>query len=162
LFVRETLASVQAQTHDDFDVQISVDGGDEPTAAACADFLTDSRFRMVVQDKRLGWVGNTNACLDLASGDYATILPHDDIWRPEFLAELVRAAKGNPQAACVYPDIETLGLPALKILAAPSLCGDALTRSLAMLLGQFNAVAFRGLIRQQILGRGARVLANEA
>lgn len=161
-FIGETLASVAVQTHRDFSVLISVDGGDERTAAACAGHLTDSRFRIVVQDRRLGWVRNTNASLAMAAGDFTAILPHDDLLLPDYLAVLVQFATEHAEAACVYCDIEAFGNIAPQILTAPSLCGNALTRLLAFLIGQFHAVAFRGLVPQRALALVAGIPSNEA
>lgn len=189
-FIGETLASVAVQTHRDFSVLISVDGGDERTAAACAGHLTDSRFRIVVQDRRLGWVRNTNASLGMAAGDYTAILPHDDLLLPDYLAALLQFATEHPEAACVYCDIEAFGnfaprvltAPSLcgntlnrilaflisqfnlapRVMTAPSLCGNVLTRLMAFISSQFNAVAFRGLVRQGALARAVGIPSNEA
>ena len=48
-FIADTLASVQAQTHRDLEVLVSVDGPDPATEEACRPFLADPRFRLVVQ-----------------------------------------------------------------------------------------------------------------
>src|SRR5689334_4762631 len=58
--IPQALACLQSQTFADFEAIISVDGGDEGTAAACRPFLSDKRFRMVVQPQRLDWGGNFN------------------------------------------------------------------------------------------------------
>ena len=60
LFVEETLQSIQMQTHRDIEVVISLDGPDPGSEALCAPFLQDSRFRIVIQPERLGWVENIN------------------------------------------------------------------------------------------------------
>ena len=58
--IAKALDCLQRQTFRDFEVIISVDGGDAETAAACRPFLADPRFRMVVHPERLDWFGNFN------------------------------------------------------------------------------------------------------
>ena len=59
-WLEETLHSVQQQSHRDLDVIMSIDGPDPVCEAICERFLTDSRFRLVVQPVRLGWNGNVS------------------------------------------------------------------------------------------------------
>ena len=54
--IAKTLDGLQRQTFGDFEAIISVDGGDAETADACRPFLSDSRFRMIVQTD--GWTGS--------------------------------------------------------------------------------------------------------
>jgi GT2 family glycosyltransferase len=159
-FVGETLASLTAQTHRDWSALISVDGADDETAAACAPFLHDSRIRLVVQERRLGWVGNCNAVLAAAGdGDYAMILPHDDVLDPRYLAVLTAHATAYPEAACTYCDIGIAGQPPL---VQPSVCGPPLVRQVTLLAGHFPAVAFRGLVRRAALATVGGPRENEA
>jgi GT2 family glycosyltransferase len=147
-FVGETLASLAAQTHRDWSAVISVDGGDEETVAACAPFQGDPRFRLVVQPHRLGWVGNCNAVLSMADGDYVMLLPHDDLLAPRYLETLLAHAGAHPEAACVYCDLAVQGqAPGVQ----PSVCGPAIVRQLTLLAGHVSAVAFRGLVRRSAL-----------
>ena len=71
--VGKALDGLKRQTFSDFEVIISVDGGDQETAAACEPFLADSRFRMIVQRKRLDWVGNFNWLLQQKHGEFFAI-----------------------------------------------------------------------------------------
>jgi glycosyltransferase involved in cell wall biosynthesis len=59
-FIPAALACLQRQTFREFDAIISVDGDDRETAEACRPCLSDPRFRMVIQPKRLDWFGNFN------------------------------------------------------------------------------------------------------
>jgi len=69
-FLAETLLSIQRQTHATFQVIMSVDSPDPVCEEICAKFLDDPRFRMVVQPKRLGWVGNLNWLLSQATDGF--------------------------------------------------------------------------------------------
>jgi Glycosyl transferase family 2 len=54
-FVRETLQAIRDPTHQEIDVLLSIDGGDEPSATICEPFVrNDSRFRIVTHENQLG------------------------------------------------------------------------------------------------------------
>ena len=63
-FLAGTLDSITAQTFTDFKVLISLDRGDDDSEAICRRYLADRRFELIVQPRRLGWVGNVNALID--------------------------------------------------------------------------------------------------
>ena len=51
----------------------------------------DSRIKYKKLEKNLGISGNTNACLEMASGDYIGLFDHDDLLHPAALYEVMRA-----------------------------------------------------------------------
>ena len=51
----------------------------------------DSRIRYQKLKSNLGISGNTNACLEMATGDYICLLDHDDLLHPAALYEVMRA-----------------------------------------------------------------------
>ena len=57
-FIAETLRAIQAQTYRNIDILISIDGNDDRSAECCKPFLKDSRFKIVMQDRQLGWAEN--------------------------------------------------------------------------------------------------------
>src|SRR4051794_2444705 len=74
-----TLECLRTQTYQNLDVLISVDAGDQQSAAACQPFLRrDARFRMHVQPSRLGWAGNTDWTMQQRRGDFYIFQQHDD------------------------------------------------------------------------------------
>jgi glycosyltransferase involved in cell wall biosynthesis len=60
-YVAETLESVLRQRGAELTIVVSVDGGDETSAAACRPFLADPRVRLLVQPRRLPWHGTGSA-----------------------------------------------------------------------------------------------------
>jgi len=111
-YVAETLESVLRQRGAELRIVVSVDGGDETSEAACRPFLADPRVHLLVQRRRLGWVGNSSAALAAAaadSADYACLQPHDDVLEEDYIAALLAAAEANPGAAVVYSDIQSFG-----------------------------------------------------
>ncbi len=148
-YVAETLESVLRQRGAELTIVVSVDGGDETSVAACRPFLADPRVRLLVQPRRLGWVGNCSAALAAAAAesvDYACLQPHDDVLEDDYLAALLTAAEANPDAAVVYSDIQSIGTRD-GVIRQPTIAGSPFARQLSLLRYHYNAVAFRGLTR---------------
>lgn len=57
---------------------------------------------------RLGWVGNTNAVLHAAAGEYLLIAAHDDHLLPTYVEWLVELLEREPQAILAFSDIEAV------------------------------------------------------
>jgi len=93
-FLRECLASVQAQTLGDFEVVIVDDDSDDDTLAIATEFAArDARFRVQRNPRQLGLVGNWNRCLELSRGTWIKLLFQDDTIAPDCLQELVAACE---------------------------------------------------------------------
>src|SRR5947209_4506885 len=157
--VADALRSLQAQTFEDFEVIISVDGADSDSADACRPFLADQRFRMVVHQQRLDWFGNFNWLLQQPMGDFFCYRQHDDTTAPDFFEKLVSAADARPDAAAVYADCQWCGGRS-DLEIAPSVEGDTLHR-LRQFIEQKEPLAVRGLIRRAAVAQAGLVRADE-
>lgn len=105
-FIQATLDSLSAQTYEHFQVIISVDLCEDETYAVCSQHAAqDPRFRVVQQTRRMGYVGNCNALLDLADSDYAMLTFHDDQLAPDYISRLVEALDTSPEAVMAYSDL---------------------------------------------------------
>lgn len=93
-FLRETLDSVFAQTHRDFEV-IAVDDGSTDRSAELLRSCRDPRLRVVRQPNG-GAPAAMNAGLRIAQGAYVALLDHDDVWAPEYLAAHVELLDQSP------------------------------------------------------------------
>jgi len=152
-YVAETLESLLGQRGVALTVVVSVDGADETSAAACRPFLADSRFAVVVQPRRLGWVGNSSAVLAEAASrgtDYVCLQPYDDVLENDYLAELTAAAAGNPAAAVVYSDMQGFGADDT-LIRQTTVAGSPFERQLSLLREHFAAAPYRGLMRVSTL-----------
>ena len=159
-YVAEALRCLAEQTHRNLDVLISVDGGDEATAAACQPFLKDSRFKLAVQPTQLGWAQNISWLMAHNEGEFWYYHQQDDLVRADYVSVLLELARANAQAAVVYSDIQCFGENLSYITQAPVL-GSAVTREIALLLDHHSAVAFRGLTRRNALQQTRGVRENE-
>ena len=160
LFIEESLNSILNQTYEDFDVIISVDEPDPDSEEICSKFLKDSRFRMVVQPHRLGWMGNTNWLMSQVQTEFWHLQEQDDIIEPTFLATLVEYACGHPNVAAVFGDVRTFGATDIQITMS-SVIGSAVMRQMKLIYEHFQGVAPLGLIRTEALRMSGGLQANE-
>jgi glycosyltransferase involved in cell wall biosynthesis len=99
----QTLASVQAQTYEDWEIVVADDGSTDDTAAIAQ---ATPRVRLVHTTGRLGPAGARNAALAAAAGELMALLDADDLWDPDLLAVQVarfdreQAATGDVGVVC--------------------------------------------------------------
>jgi glycosyltransferase involved in cell wall biosynthesis len=106
-FVQDTLDALSRQTRIDLRVLISVDACTDDTHAICVKHAAaDPRFRVVRQNRRLGYVGNCNYLLGQADTDYALFAFHDDLLAPDYVERLCAALDQHPRAVIAYSDVQ--------------------------------------------------------
>jgi glycosyltransferase involved in cell wall biosynthesis len=149
--VREALDSILAQEHQDFRVVVSVDGNDERSFKACRPYADDARFSVVLQREQLGWAGNANWLMGQLVERYFCYWQHDDYCDPSYLRVLLRAAANNPQAACVFSDIQYFGTKSNRS-RYPSIVGMTQARVLEQIERNY-AIPLRGVIRAETIQR---------
>ena len=105
-FLEEMIQSVRDQTYDKWELCMA-DGSDEEhrnVEEICREFSDkDSRIRYKKLEKNLGISGNTNACLEMATGDYIGLFDHDDLLHPAALFEVMRTIS-QTEADFIYTD----------------------------------------------------------
>jgi len=105
-FIHKTLDSLSAQTHDNFDVILSVDLCDDDTYAICQKHCdSDPRFSIYKQEERLGYVGNCNFLLNQANADYVLFAFHDDILAADYVKKLSDVLDSRPEVIMAYSDV---------------------------------------------------------
>ncbi len=100
-FQIEMLDSVMNQTYQNWELCLA-DGSDGEHAyigELCREYAARADGRIVYKklERNLGISGNTNACLELATGEYIGLFDQDDILHPSVLYEYVKAI--NEQGA---------------------------------------------------------------
>jgi hypothetical protein len=149
-FLEESLRSIQNQSHQNLTILISIDGSDPESERVCRPFLQDSRFQLVIQPQRLGWVGNTNYLISRVETPWWIWHPQDDVLDPRCIEVLLHHAGENPVAAAIFCDIACFGLRDDALIQS-SVTGDVVQRQLALIREHLPAVAFRGLTRLEAL-----------
>lgn len=86
--IRATLESVLQQDYPSLEVWV-IDDQSPDNTAEIVKALDDPRVHYVRNERNLGAQGNWDRCLELASGKYYKLLPHDDLLEPGSLREQV-------------------------------------------------------------------------
>ena len=151
----ETLSSIQQQSFHHFKVLISIDGGDADSAALCTPFTPDPRFNMIVQPRRLGWVGNANALLARVETELFCLHPHDDLMHEGYLEALCAHLDRSPDAVTAFTDMRMSGdqdgTAIDHVVGQCSVIGTPVERLRRVLTSHFNAIAWRGVTRTSAL-----------
>ena len=108
-FLVEMIDSVVAQTYGNWELCLA-DGSDAEHAFVgdyCKELAAkDSRIRYSKLEKNEGISGNTNKCLEMATGEYIGLFDHDDILHPCALYEYVKVIN-EKNADYIYCDETT-------------------------------------------------------
>ncbi len=108
-FLISMIESVQAQTYPHWELCLA-DGSTNAEVRSCLDTFAkaDPRVRVHYLEKNEGIVGNSNAAIAMAKGQYVGLLDHDDTLAPFSLHSVVDAIAQNPQAELLYSDEDKL------------------------------------------------------
>jgi len=144
-FLRETVASVLAQTDPNWCLLVVDDGyPDESLPGWFAD-LNDDRIFYQRNEVNLGANGNFQKCLKLVTSEYCVVMGADDLLEPNYVEIMRIAATENPGLAMFHPAVtiineENVGietrLDRVKNLIRPSgtspqvVSGEVLAKSL--------------------------------
>lgn len=99
-YLRETMASVFAQSLSDLEV-ILVDNGSTDNSADIISGFNDPRLK-VIRQENLGLSLAYNIGIESSRGKYIALGNADDTWEPEKLKLQVAAMQNNPQAAVSF------------------------------------------------------------
>jgi glycosyltransferase involved in cell wall biosynthesis len=120
-YLREAVASVFAQTYDDWELIIADDGSSEETRA----------YLRRIEDLRVMilWLSHTgvpaigrNAAIRKARGHYLAFLDSDDLWKPTKLAMQLDALRTSPECRWSYTAVDLIesdGRPVVRDGFAP-------------------------------------------
>ena len=112
-FIVPVLESLAAQTYPNLEILISDDASTDHTVEICEAFKAHhANFRLIRQPRNLGWIGNVNALLREAEGEYFFFAFHDDLLKPRYVECLVAALDRNPQAVLAFSDMIRRVVPA--------------------------------------------------
>lgn len=155
-FLGDTLASVLAQSFQDFHVEIAIDppeDGQDDTEASLEPFRDDPRVQILVNPRRLGWAANFNALLERVKTPFFVPLPHDDLWEPDYLETFYPLMRNNPAAAVAYGDM-TMVSPdhprGFRCVTLPQ-GEDRMTHLIRFMMQGAHAMPWRGVTRRSAL-----------
>lgn len=96
--VARAIASVLVQTHAEFELIVVDDGSTDGSDAVVRGLSGQDRLRYERQENQ-GVSAARNRGLQLARADHVAFLDADDVWHPEFLAEIAGLVREHPSAA---------------------------------------------------------------
>lgn len=147
-FLEAAVRSACAQDYPHVRLIVSVDQSTDRTADLARRLAAEHGFDLIVQPRRLGWIGNSNAVLRRMTSEFGMILPHDDVLSPSYVSRCMEALLANEASAVACSDIECV--PAGNIIAQLELKGDRVARVARCIKDGFAGVSYRGVLR---LGR---------
>jgi glycosyltransferase involved in cell wall biosynthesis len=100
-FLREAVASVLSQTHQNFELLVFDDASTDDSWTILQSF-SDARIRLQRNEHNFGPVGNWNKALGAAQGKYVKLFSQDDLLAPECLARQVAVLENAPEAALAF------------------------------------------------------------
>ncbi|MDY3249780.1 MAG: glycosyltransferase family 2 protein [Candidatus Choladocola sp.] len=105
-FLREMIASVEAQTYTNWELVLSDGSGeDSPLEKILTEYEEkDQRIRAVRNHRQLRIADNTNEAVRAATGEYLVFGDHDDLFAPDALYECVRVLNEKPDTELIYTD----------------------------------------------------------
>lgn len=99
-YIRETVASVLAQTHPHWELIIVDDGSPDNSGEICRN-LRDPRITVFTRENT-GPCRSRNFGIAQATGDFVGFIDHDDIWLPEKLEKHLEHLNRRPDVGVSY------------------------------------------------------------
>lgn len=99
-FIGQTLRSVSDSEYRNIEIIVSDDASTDDTARIVESFQ-DRRLRFCPHGRNEGFVRNWNRAVTQATGEYVSLLNHDDLYSPFWLTLAVHHLKKNPHVGWV-------------------------------------------------------------
>ncbi len=108
--LRDMIGSVRAQLYPHWQLCIADDAS---TAPHVRSILTEAaaeepRIRLALRERNGNIAAASNSALELATGDFAALLDHDDLIPPHALLAMAEAIKRQPRVDLLYSDEDKL------------------------------------------------------
>jgi GT2 family glycosyltransferase len=111
-YLADMLDSILAQTYTNWEVCVA-DGsplGEGVERVLKRYAMKDERIRYVILGENKGISGNTNAAIEMATGDFIVLADHDDTLEPDALYQCVVGINSDPEMDVVYSDEDKLDM----------------------------------------------------
>lgn len=160
--LEQPIASLQAQSHVEWEAIVVDDGSADDTLAVAEDLaLGDSRIRVVTQDNA-GVSAARNAGMDRAQADWLLFLDADDTLEPRFLELMTGALERDPSldaVRCGWSSLSVDGYRTCTLL--PRITGDLFARLAVDWLFAIHACVVRKSLARQVGGFDTELCTSE-
>ena len=111
-YLRQLVDSVKDQTYPNWELCLSDgSGADSPLTGFLKGLeAEDERIHVVYNEKQLQISENTNAGIEIATGDFIAFADHDDELTPHALFECVKALNKDPKIRLLYSDEDKMSM----------------------------------------------------
>lgn len=150
--LKETLASISAQSFTDFEI-IAIDDGSSDGSSAILASHDDSRLRIIQHGANQGLVASLNEGLGQARGRYIARIDADDLMLADRLMQQVEWLEAHPEVAVLATCVELMDTDG-EPCGAWSTDQDTITEeAIRLMLPRTNCIAHPSLmIRRETLG----------
>lgn len=111
-YLKELVESIKGQTYSNWELCLSDgSGGDSPLKEILKELEhSDSRIKVISLKESLQIAENTNAAIDIATGDYIVFADHDDILSVDALYECTKCINENQEVDMIYSDEDKVSM----------------------------------------------------
>lgn len=111
-YLKELLESIKGQTYSNWELCLSDGSGlDSPLKEVLKELeYSDSRIKVISSKESLKIAENTNAAIDIATGDYIVFADHDDILSVDALYECTKCINENQEVDMIYSDEDKVSM----------------------------------------------------
>lgn len=111
-YLKELLESIKGQTYSNWELCLSDGSGlDSPLKEILKELEhSDSRIKVISSKESLQIAENTNAAIDIATGDYIVFADHDDILSIDALYECAKCINENSKVDMIYSDEDKVSM----------------------------------------------------
>lgn len=116
--LKELINSVLAQTYGNWELCLSDGSGkDSPIREALEEYQKkDSRIRVVFHEEQLKISENTNAAIQIATGNYIAFADHDDTLAEEALYQMAAEISRHPDTKLLYSDEDVIDIKGKRLI----------------------------------------------
>ncbi len=102
-YLKEIIQNMKAQTYSNWELCLA-DGSETKEPEIEELTKLDERIQYRYLNQNLGIAKNTNAAIELATGEYIGLLDHDDLLAEFAIYEVVKCINEHPEAKLIYSD----------------------------------------------------------
>ncbi len=95
IFLQKCLTSVLKTNYSNIEVIVVDNGSTDGSSELLRSFSYDSRIKLIMNEKNLGFAQGNNVGIELAAGDYVVFLNNDTIVEPNWITEFVKVLESN-------------------------------------------------------------------
>jgi glycosyltransferase involved in cell wall biosynthesis len=105
----QTIDSLLAQSHSDFELIINDNHSPDNTEEVCREYeRRDPRVRYFKNPVNVFYAGNQNAALLRSTADYVALVHDGDVYRPDLLEKWTSVLEAEPSAALVFNGLDQM------------------------------------------------------